>query len=247
MAKDKLIYGIHSIEEALLAGKELDKIFLRRAMRGDDISRIKALARDRMIPVLSVPEEKLSRMTSKNHQGIVAYLSQIEYMPLEEVVNLTFEEGQLPFIVVLDGVTDVRNFGAIARTAECAGVDAIVIPGRGSVSVSGDAIKASAGALHRIPVCRVNSINEALDILNNSGVRIVTASEKTDSNYTETDMTLPLAIVMGAEDVGPSEESIRRADEIVTIPQCGEIGSLNVSVAAGILIYEAVRQNGMKS
>lgn len=244
MAKDKMIYGIHSIEEALLAGKELDKIYLRRALRGDDISRIKAIARERMIPVLSVPEEKLNRMTSKNHQGIVAFLSQIEYMPLEEVINIAFEEGRLPFVVVLDGVTDVRNFGAIARTAECAGVDALVIPGRGSVSVSGDAIKASAGALHRIPVCRVGNIGEALDILSGSGIRIVTASEKTDSDYTESNMKLPLAIVMGAEDVGPSRESITRADEIVTIPLRGEIGSLNVSVAAGILIYEAVRQNG---
>ncbi|KGN88738.1 RNA methyltransferase [Porphyromonas crevioricanis] len=242
MAKDKLVFGIHPVLEGLLAGNELDRIYIKRAMRNEEINRIKTLAHKRSIPVLSVPVEKLDRMTSKNHQGIVAILSTIEYMPLSEVISMKFEQGQLPLILVLDGITDVRNFGAIARTAECTGVDAIVIPARGSVSVSGDAIKASAGALHRITVCREPSISQALDLLQSSGIRIVTASEKATCSYTEEKLELPLAIVMGAEDVGPSEETIKRSDSMISIPQIGDIGSLNVSVAAGVILYEVLRQ-----
>lgn len=242
MAKNNMIFGIHPLLEALEAGREIDKVMMRRGLRTEESARILALARERSVPVQFVPEERLGRLTQRQHQGVIAFISEIEYTPLEELVARVYEEGRTPFIVLLDGLTDVRNFGAIARTAECAGVDALVIPERGSVSVTADAVKTSAGALHRIPVCRVSSIAAAVGLLQSSGVRVVAASEKAEERYTETALQLPLGLVMGAEDHGVSTDVLRMADSITRIPQVGVIGSLNVSVAAGILIYEAVRQ-----
>ena len=242
MAKNNMIFGIHPLLEALEAGREIDKVMMRRGLRTEESARILALSRERSVPVQFVPEERLGRLTQRQHQGVIAFISEIEYTPLEELVARVYEEGRAPFIVLLDGLTDVRNFGAIARTAECAGVDALVIPERGSVSVTADAVKTSAGALHRIPVCRVSSIAAAVGLLQSSGVRVVAASEKAEERYTETPLQLPLGLVMGAEDHGVSTDVLRMADSITRIPQVGAIGSLNVSVAAGILIYEAVRQ-----
>ena len=242
MAKSNMIFGIHPLLEALEAGREIDKVMMRRGLRTEESARILALARERSVPVQFVPEERLGRLTQRQHQGVIAFISEIEYTPLEELVARVYEEGRAPFIVLLDGLTDVRNFGAIARTAECAGVDALVIPERGSVSLTADAVKTSAGALHRIPVCRVSSIAAAVGLLQSSGVRVVAASEKAEERYTETALQLPLGLVMGAEDHGVSTDVLRMADSITRIPQVGAIGSLNVSVAAGILIYEAVRQ-----
>ena len=242
MAKSNMIFGIHPLLEALEAGREIDKVMMRRGLRTEESARILALSRERSIPVQFGPEERLGRLTQRQHQGVIAFISEIEYTPLEELVARVYEEGRAPFIVLLDGLTDVRNFGAIARTAECAGVDALVIPERGSVSVTADAVKTSAGALHRIPVCRVSSIAAAVGLLQSSGVRVVAASEKAEERYTETALQLPLGLVMGAEDHGVSTDVLRMADSITRIPQVGAIGSLNVSVAAGILIYEAVRQ-----
>ena len=237
-----MIFGIHPLLEALEAGREIDKVMMRRGLRTEESARILALSRERSVPVQFVPEERLGRLTQRQHQGVIAFISEIEYTPLEELVARVYEEGRAPFIVLLDGLTDVRNFGAIARTAECAGVDALVIPERGSVSVTADAVKTSAGALHRIPVCRVSSIAAAVGLLQSSGVRVVAASEKAEERYTETALQLPLGLVMGAEDHGVSTDVLRMADSITRIPQVGAIGSLNVSVSAGILIYEAVRQ-----
>lgn len=242
MAKNNMIFGIHPLLEALEAGREIDKVMMRRGLRTEESACILALSRERSVPVQFVPEERLGRLTQRQHQGVIAFISEIEYTPLEELVARVYEEGRAPFIVLLDGLTDVRNFGAIARTAECAGVDALVIPERGSVSVTADAVKTSAGALHRIPVCRVSSIAAAVGLLQSSGVRVVAASEKAEERYTETALQLPLGLVMGAEDHGVSTDVLRMADSITRIPQVGAIGSLNVSVAAGILIYEAVRQ-----
>ena len=242
MANSNMIFGIHPLLEALEAGREIDKVMMRRGLRTEESARILALSRERSVPVQFVPEERLGRLTQRQHQGVIAFISEIEYTPLEELVARVYEEGRAPFIVLLDGLTDVRNFGAIARTAECAGVDALVIPERGSVSVTADAVKTSAGALHRIPVCRVSSIAAAVGLLQSSGVRVVAASEKAEERYTETALQLPLGLVMGAEDHGVSTDVLRMADSITRIPQVGAIGSLNVSVAAGILIYEAVRQ-----
>lgn len=245
MKQDKLIYGTHALLEALEAGREIDKIFVRRGLKSDEIQYITSLARERVIPLQVVPEEKLNRITRKAHQGVLAFLSEIEYTQLEQLLPMLYEEGKMPFVVVLDGLTDVRNFGAIARTAECAGADAIIIPERGSVSVTADAVKTSAGALLRLPVCRVSSVGAALRLLQDSGVRVITASEKAASVYTETPMTPPIAIVLGSESDGPSADTLRRSDSIVRIPQHGSIGSLNVSVAGGILIYEVLRQQAL--
>lgn len=242
MKNDTLIFGLHSVTEAFEAGKEIDKIFIRRGLKTEQTDSILRLAAERTVPVLHVPTEKLDRLTTKNHQGVVAILSAIEYTHLEQLLPMLYEEGKSPFLLLLDGITDVRNFGAIARTAECAGVDAIIIPERGSVSVGGDAIKTSAGALHRIPVCRVSSIPRAIRSLQEYGVRVVATSEKAERLYTDAELELPLAIVMGAEDVGPSADTLRLSDDIVAIPQVGTIGSLNVSVAAGIVVYEVLRR-----
>lgn len=245
MGKNNLIFGIHPLIEALEAGREIDKILLKRGLRSSEVSHIMDVAKERTIPVQIVPEERLTRLTRKQHQGVIAFISEIEYTQLDQLIPMLYEEGRSPFVVLLDGLTDVRNFGAIARTAECAGVDAIIIPERGSVSVTADAVKTSAGALHRIPVCRVSSIQAAVTLLQENGIQIVAASEKAADIYTESELSLPLGLVLGAEDHGVSQDVLRCADKIVRIPQVGAIGSLNVSVAGGILIYEVVRQAGL--
>ena len=245
MGKNNLIFGIHPLIEALEAGREIDKILLKRGLRSSEVSHIMDVAEERTIPVQIVPEERLTRLTRKQHQGVIAFISEIEYTQLDQLIPMLYEEGRSPFVVLLDGLTDVRNFGAIARTAECAGVDAIIIPERGSVSVTADAVKTSAGALHRIPVCRVSSIQAAVTLLQENGIQIVAASEKAADIYTESELSLPLGLVLGAEDHGVSQDVLRRVDKIVRIPQVGAIGSLNVSVAGGILIYEVVRQAGL--
>jgi 23S rRNA (guanosine2251-2'-O)-methyltransferase len=189
-----------------------------------------------------VPVERINRITQKNHQGVVAFLSPVAYHNLDDLIPSLFEAGKLPFVVALDGITDVRNFGAIARTCECSGVDAIIIPEKNSVSVNADAVKTSAGALLHIPVVRVKNLNKAIKQLKESGLMIVGATEKGSKNYTTFDYTVPTAIVMGAEDTGISNENLRECDYLAAIPMFGQINSLNVSVAAGILIYEVVRQ-----
>lgn len=236
------IYGLRAIIEAIDADKEIDKIFIKKDLQGELASELLERVRQRHIPVQRVPVERINRITRKNHQGAVAMLSAVTYHRLEHLVPQLYEEGLLPFIVVLDGITDVRNFGAIARTCECAGVDAIVIPERGSVSVGGDAVKTSAGALHHIPVCRERSVKGAVRFLLDNGYKVVAVSEKADIDYTRADYTGPVAIVMGAEDTGIDPEVIRLCDTFVSIPMFGKIGSLNVSVAAGVMMYEVVRQ-----
>ena len=236
------IYGLRAIIEAIDADKEIDKIFIKKDLQGELASELLERVRQHRIPVQRVPVERINRITRKNHQGAVAMLSAVTYHRLEHLVPQLYEEGLLPFIVVLDGITDVRNFGAIARTCECAGVDAIVIPERGSVSVGGDAVKTSAGALHHIPVCRERSVKGAVRFLLDNGYKVVAVSEKADIDYTRADYTGPVAIVMGAEDTGIDPEVIRLCDTFVSIPMFGKIGSLNVSVAAGVMMYEVVRQ-----
>lgn len=236
------IYGLRAIIEAIEAGKEIDKIFFKKDLQGDLASELLALVKQHRIPLQRVPVERINRITRKNHQGAVAMLSAVTYHRLDHLVPQLYEEGMLPFIVVLDGITDVRNFGAIARTCECAGVDAIVIPEHGSVSVGGDAIKTSAGALHHLPVCRERSVRGAVKFLKDNGYQVVAASEKANINYTQADYTTPVAIVMGAEDIGIDPEVLRLCDTFVSIPMMGKISSLNVSVAAGVMMYEVVRQ-----
>lgn len=242
MTDTDYIYGLRAIIEAIDAGKEVDKIFIKKDLSGELASELFDRVKQLRIPVQRVPVERLNRITRKNHQGAIAMLSAVTYHRLDHQVPQLYEEGLLPFIVVLDGITDVRNFGAIARTCECAGVDAIVIPEHGSVSVGGDAVKTSAGALHHLSVCRERSVRGAVKFLRENGYIVVAASEKADINYTQADYTGPVAIVMGAEDTGIDPEVIKQCDTFVSIPMFGKIGSLNVSVAAGVMMYEVVRQ-----
>ncbi len=240
-----MIFGIRAVLEAIEAGKEIDKILIRRDMTSELSRELFSSLNGLEVPVQKVPIEKLNKITVKNHQGVVAFISPVAFQRIEDIIPAIYEQGRMPFIVVLDGITDVRNFGAIARTCECAGVDAIVVPLKGGAALNGDAVKTSAGALLKIPVCREHSITDALKYIASSGIKVVAATEKATQNYTEISMSEPLAIVMGSEDEGVSAENIRICDDMVRIPMLGTIDSLNVSVAAGVLIYEAVRQRGV--
>jgi 23S rRNA (guanosine2251-2'-O)-methyltransferase len=184
----------------------------------------------------------MNRLTRKNHQGVVAFICPIEYQPLEKVVQMVFEDGRDPFILMLDRVTDVRNFGAIARTAYAAGVDAIVIPNHGSASINGDAMKTSAGALSLINVCRVENLKDAIDFLKASGLRVVGFTEKAHDSLWKSDLIGPLCVMMGSEEDGISPAYLKRLDDHLMIPMPGDIDSLNVSVATGVVCFEVVRQ-----
>lgn len=246
MEKSDYIFGLRAIIEAIDAGKDIDKILVKTDINGDLARELLGKAKEYGILVKRVPQEKLNRITMKNHQGAIAILAAVPYQKLDNIIPMLYEEGKNPLIVVLDGVTDIRNFGAIARTACCAGADAIVIPSHNSVSITADAIKTSAGALFHIPVCRERTTLEAVKQLKENGYKIVAATEKGAKNYTQADFTVPVAIVMGAEETGISNDVLRAADDLAAIPIIGEISSLNVSVAAGIMIYEALRQRNVR-
>ena len=243
---NEMIFGVRAVLEALDAGKEIDKILIKKDIQSELSRELFAALKGRTIPVQRVPVEKLNRITRKNHQGVIAFVSAVEYASVETVVPTIFEEGKNPLLVLLDGITDVRNFGSIARTCDCAGVDAVIIPMHGSVTVNADAVKTSAGALHTLPVCREKNITETLKYLKESGIRIVCATEKGDMNYTQANFTEPICIVMGAEDTGIPREHLALCDDWVSIPQFGNIESLNVSVATGVILYEAVRQRHLQ-
>lgn len=240
--KTQYIYGVHAVLEAFEAGKDIDKILLSKTLNDETAKEISEKARAMRVPVQRVPVQKIDRITRKNHQGVLAMMAAVTYYQVEDLVPQLFDEGENPFIVVLDGVTDVRNFGAVARTCECAGVSAIVIPDRESVSVNADAVKTSAGALNFLPVCREHNLVKAVRLLRDSGFKIVGTSDKSQMPYTKGNYTGPVAIVLGAEDKGISPEIMKLCDTQVLIPEFGHINSLNVSVAGGIMIYEVVRQ-----
>ena len=240
--KTQYIYGVHAVLEAFEAGKDIDKILLSKTLNDETAKEISEKARALRVPVQRVPVQKIDRITRKNHQGVLAMMAAVTYYQVEDLVPQLFDEGENPFIVVLDGVTDVRNFGAVARTCECAGVSAIVIPDRESVSVNADAVKTSAGALNFLPVCREHNLVKAVRLLRDSGFKIVGTSDKSQMPYTKGNYTGPVAIVLGAEDKGISPEIMKLCDTQVLIPEFGHINSLNVSVAGGIMIYEVVRQ-----
>lgn len=246
MDKSQYIFGIRSVIEAIRAGRDIDKVLIRKDFgHGPDAElarELLALLKETDTFVRRVPVEKLNRVTMKNHQGVIAMLSPVTYYNIEEIVPSLYDEGAVPLLLILDGVTDTRNFGAIARTAECAGVDAIIIPLVGSASVTPDAVKTSAGALLSMPVCRVSSIPETLKYLHDSGIRIIGTADSAKEDYWKADYTLPTAIIMGAEDVGMQSSTREGCDALVSIPMIGEISSLNVSVATGVVVYEAVRQ-----
>jgi len=240
--KSSFVFGTRSVIEAIKAGKEIEKILVRKGLSNELSRELFTLVREMDIPVQNVPVERIDRITRKNHQGVLAFLSPITYQKIEDIVPAIYEKGEVPLVLILDKVSDVRNFGAIARSAEVAGAHAIVIPEKGSAQVNADALKTSAGALNIIPVCRVKNLNDAVTFLQQSGLRVFAATEKGEKNYFETSMLEPMAIVMGAEDKGIEQDLLKVADEWVKIPQFGQIESLNVSVAASVIIFEAVRQ-----
>lgn len=242
MEKENFIYGLHPVTEAIKSGKEIDRVLFKKGLQGAFSAELLQLVRQYDIPFQFVPQEKLDRITRKNHQGVIALVTEISYQTLENLVQMVFEEGKTPFFMILDGITDVRNFGAICRSAECAGVHGIIIPRQGTAQINEEAVRTSAGALLRIPVCRERSLKNTANFLRESGIKLIAATEKAADNYFTGDYSAPLAIIMGSEETGISPELLRICDNMVKIPMQGDISSLNVSVAAGILMFEVVRQ-----
>lgn len=242
---DESIYGLHPVIEAIKSGRQIDKVIVRQGLNGELAGELISLMKEKGIHFQYVPAEWFTKYSSRNHQGVVASVTPIELVELESLVPMLFESGKVPFILILDRITDVRNFGAIVRTAECAGVDAIVVPAKGAAQIGSDSVKTSAGALHHIPICRVGSLKMTLNFLKQSGFKVaITADKGTDLLY-DVDLTGPIAMVVGAEDTGVTPELFKIADNLIRIPIKGQIGSLNVSVATGVVIYEVVRQRGL--
>ena len=238
------IFGIRAIIEAVNAGKTIDKLFIQKGLHNDLFAELWKLVRLKRINYKHVPLEKINRLTRKNHQGVFAFISPIDFHNIEDVVPALYEQGKNPLILVLDRITDVRNFGAIARTAECAGVDAIIIPEQNAAAINADAIKTSAGALHKITVCRTWNLKLAIQFMKESGIQLVGCTEKTQDMMYKPDYTPPTAIIMGSEEDGVSPEFLKMCDARAKIPLAGKIASLNVSVATGVILYEAIRQRG---
>ncbi len=246
MDKSDLIYGTRAVMEAIRAGRQIEKIFLQAGLNNDLIKELVEALKVHKIPFSWVPIEKINRLTTRNHQGVVGYLSAVQYATLQQVIDHAYSEGRVPFLLLLDRVTDVRNFGAVARTCECGGLDAIVIEERGSAPVTSDAMKTSAGALHHLPVCRVRSLKEAIREIRDNGIQIVACTEKAPDIIFQADLTSPTALLLGSEEDGISPTLLQSADKLVRIPMTGKIQSLNVSVAAAIAIYEVVRQKSYR-
>lgn len=244
---NQMVFGIRAVIEAIRSDKEIESLYIQRGIGGGLLNDLKALMQEYGIVGQQVPVEKLNRITQKNHQGVIAVISPIIYQKIENIIPEIFERGETPLILVLDGITDVRNMGAIARTAECAGVHAIVIPAKGSAQINADGIKTSAGALYKIPVCRHDNFMQTIRFLQESGLQLVCCTEKTKDDIYNPDYTSPTAIIMGSEEDGIRNEIIRISDHLAKIPMFGEIESLNVSVSTGIILYEAVRQRSVIS
>ncbi|MHA7877351.1 MAG: 23S rRNA (guanosine(2251)-2'-O)-methyltransferase RlmB [Bacteroidota bacterium] len=242
VAKPPHIWGTRATIEAILAGKTIDKVFIDRTASSPIHKELLSLVRQQNIPYSYVPAVKLNKLTAKKHQGVVAYLAPIALASLNHVVQASYEQGKTPLILLLDGITDVRNFGAIVRTATCTSVDALVVPSQGSASISGEAMKASAGALAHLPICRVDSLAKAIDELKASGLQIIACHEQAHGSIYHENLNLPLAVILGAEGRGIAPQHLKLADKCVRIPILGPIASLNVSVAAAVVLYEHIRQ-----
>jgi len=240
--KDSFVFGIHPVLEAIDSGREIDRVLIQKGLQPETFRTLREKLVPLGIPFQTVPPEKMNRITRKNHQGLIAFISPVAYQPLEEVLTSVFESGEMPLFIILDRITDVRNFGAIARSAECAGAHAIIIPLFNSVRLNADALKTSAGALNHLPVCRVESLISAVHYLQESGLNVVACTEKADSSYENTELSGPAAIIMGSEEDGIANPLMRKANQVAALPILGKISSLNVSVATGIFLYEALRQ-----
>lgn len=242
MQEQTQIFGIRAIIEAINAGETIDKVFLQKGLKGDLFTELEFVLRQHSISSSYVPVEKLNRLTKGNHQGAVAQISPIAFHDLENLVMQVTESDKTPLFLLLDQLSDVRNFGAIIRTAECTGVDGIIIQKKGGAPVNGDTIKTSAGAVFKIPICKVDHIKDAVFYMQASGIKVVAATEKTNDTLYDVNFTEPCAIIMGSEDRGINPSTLKVVDAKAKLPLLGEIGSLNVSVACGAFLYEAVRQ-----
>ena len=238
----EFVFGMQSVKETLLSEKEIERVYIQKSTKSDAVRDILALARERKVEVWQVPVEKLNRITQKNHQGVICYISPIHYVDVENVIQTAFEKGENPLIIVLDEVTDVRNFGAIVRTALCAGAHAVLFPEKGSARIGSDAMKTSSGALNHLPICRTKNLVKSLKILKESGLALIACSEKGDQTIYDVDMSGPAAIIMGSEERGIKIDHIAEADYFAKIPMAGKVQSMNVGVAMGIISFEAVRQ-----
>ena len=241
-AEKNFIFGIRAIIEAINSGKTIDKLFIQKGLHNELFSKLWKLVRLKRINYKHVPSEKINRITKKNHQGVIAFISPIEFYKIEDIIPTLFEDGIIPLILVLDRITDVRNFGAISRTAEAIGVDTIEIPEQNFSAINADAIKTSAGALHNIIICRTWNLKISLEFLKNSGIQLISCTEKTKKTIYDVDYSIPTAIIMGSEEDGISNELLMMSNNKVKIPMQGKTKSLNVSVATGIILYEAIKQ-----
>lgn len=242
MSKEDFVFGTRAVTEAINAGKPIEKILFKKGLNNELFHELYQKIKDAEIPFQFVPIEKINRVTRKNHQGVIALLSPVDFQEIENVLPLIYDSGNDPLLLILDQISDVRNFGAIVRSAECGGVHAVIIPEKGSARINADAAKTSAGALFNVPICRTENLKKTIEFLKESGVKIVAASEKAEKLYTESDMNVPLAIITGSEENGISGSILEISDELIKIPILGKIESLNVSVASSLIIYEAVRQ-----
>lgn len=243
---DDMVIGIRPVIEAVNAGKEIDKVFIQNGLRSELFKELMALLKENTIPYKFVPQVKLNRLTKKNHQGVISFVSPVVFSPIEEIIQQVFESGKDPFVVILDKITDVRNFGAILRTAESAGVDAVLIPTLGAAMLNSGTVKSSAGAIFNIKLCRSENLKDSIDFLSASGLKIAAATEKGADLYYESDLRGPLALIMGSEDIGVSPAYLKRSNIRIMIPMTGKTESLNVSVAAGILLYEVLKQRTVR-
>ena len=241
MEKNTEIYGIRAVIEAINSSKDIDKVFIQTGLKGKLIGQLESLIRKNKINFSYVPTQKLDRLSKKNHQGVIARIAPIKFYTIDSFSEV-LEKSNNPFVLILDQINDVRNFGAIIRTAEISGVDGIIIQNSSSAPVNSDTIKTSAGAIFNIPICKVNHIKDAIYHLQSMNISIISASEKSEKNIYDVDLKVPLAIIMGSEQKGINKSVINLSNESVKLPMYGKIESLNVSVACGISLYEVVRQ-----
>ena len=245
-SEKEFIFGMHPVMEAIKGGRQIDRLLVRQGLRGELYHELMKMVAELGVPWQVVPIEKLDYITRKNHQGVIAWLSAIEFQDIENILPRIFEEGKEPLLLMLDSISDVRNFGAIVRSALCFGAHAVIVPEKNSARISPDAVKASAGALSTFPVCRVKSLARCLTYLKESGLKAVAATEKSREGLSEADLRGPVVIILGSEEKGISRELLAMSDAQVSIPITGTIGSLNVSVSAGIILYEVGRQAGIR-
>ena len=242
MKNNDIVFGTRPVLEAINSGKTLEKLFIQKNLKKEILEKIKSKLSNKKINISYVPKEKLNRITKKNHQGIICYISPISYQPIEEIIQRVFEKGKDPFVIILDRITDTRNFGAISRVADASGVDAIIIPEKESAIITSDSIKTSAGAINYIPICKVKSLRSTANFLKESGLKLVSCTEKGDKKFYDADLTSPCCIILGSEKDGISNSLMNVSDERLNIPMKGNVESLNVSSSASVILFEVVRQ-----